>query len=88
MALSLDGNITNSNIEDQWITSKFSRLHVHQIRSMYDAVMVGTNTMLLDNPSLDVRIHGYKQKNYRIIFDKNLSVNPDSNLFKKLKKIL
>ena len=68
MAVSLDGNITNSSIESQWITSKFSRLHVHQIRSIYDAVMVGTNTMLLDNPSLDVRIHGYKQNNQRIIF--------------------
>ena len=86
MALSLDGNITNSNIKDQWITSKFSRLHVHQIRSMYDAVMVGTNTMLLDNPSLDVRIHGYKKNNHRIIFDKNLNISPDSNLFKNIKK--
>ena len=42
--------------------------------------------MLLDNPSLDVRIHGYKQNNYRIIFDKTLNINPDSNLFKKIKK--
>ena len=40
MAISLDGNITNSNIEDQWITSKFSD-YMHQIRSIYDAVMVG-----------------------------------------------
>ena len=85
MALSLDGNITNSNINDQWITSKFSRQHVHQIRSLYDAVMVGTNTMLLDNPSLDVRINGHKQKNHRIIFDKNLTINHRSNLFKKIK---
>ena len=85
MAVSLDGNITNSSTENQWITSSFSRLHVHQIRSIYDAVMVGTNTMLLDNPSLDVRIDGHKQNNQRIIFDKNLAINLKSNLLKKLK---
>ena len=56
MAVSLDGNITNAITEKQWITSKFSREHVHQIRSLYDAVMIGTNTMLSDNPSLDFRI--------------------------------
>ena len=42
----------------------------HQIRSLYDAVMVGTNTMLSDNPSLDVRIFGYKQNNHRIVLIK------------------
>ena len=86
MAVSLDGNITNEITESQWITSKFSRKHVHQIRSIYDAVMVGTNTMLSDNPSLDIRILGYKQSNHRIVFDKNLNINLKSNLFKNLKK--
>lgn len=86
MAVSLDGNIKNVGVKDQWITSKFSRQHVHQIRSMYDAIMVGTNTMLLDNPKLNVRINGYKKNNYRIIFDKNLNINPKSNLFKNIKK--
>ena len=86
MAVSLDGNITNTITENQWITSKFSREHVHQIRSIYDAVMVGTNTMLLDNPSLDVRIFGYTKSNQRIVFDKNLTINLKSNLFKNLKK--
>ena len=86
MAVSLDGNITNAITENQWITSKFSREHVHQIRSLYDAVMVGTNTMLSDNPSLDIRIFGYKQSNNRIVFDKNLTINPKSNLLKNLKK--
>ena len=86
LALSLDGNITNTSSDNQWITSKFSRQHVHQIRSMYDAVMVGTNTMLLDNPSLNVRIKGHKHYNHRIIFDKNLKVNQKSKLFNNLKK--
>ena len=86
MAVSLDGNITNAITENQWITSKFSREHVHQIRSLYDAVMVGTNTMLSDNPSLDIRIFGYKQSNNRIVFDKNLTINLKSNLLKNLKK--
>ena len=86
MAISLDGNITNTNIKNQWITSKFSRLHVHQIRSIFDAVMVGTNTMLLDNPYLNVRINGYSKSNYRIVFDKNLKINIKNNLFKTIKE--
>ena len=86
MAVSLDGNITNTSIENQWITSRLSRQHVHQIRSIYDAVMVGTNTMVLDNPSLNIRIYGHKQSNIRIILDKDLIVKPSSNLFKNIKK--
>ena len=86
MAISLDGNITNTNIKNQWITSKFSRSHVHQIRSIFDAVMVGTNTMLLDNPSLNIRIDGYRHSNYRIVFDKNLKINLKNNLLKTIKE--
>ena len=86
MAISLDGNITNTNIKSQWITSDFSRLHVHQVRSIFDAVMVGTNTMLLDDPSLNVRINGYKHSNYRIVFDKSLKINIKNNLFKTIRE--
>ncbi|MAJ24482.1 MAG: riboflavin biosynthesis protein RibD [Rickettsiales bacterium] len=83
MATSLDSKITNKR---KWITSSFSRSHVHQIRSFYDAVLVGTNTMTLDNPSLNIRVKGNMQSNYRIIFDKNLRIKLDSNLLKNIKK--
>ena len=45
-------------------------------------VLVGSNTSSLDNPSLTVRIKGYKKDNYRIIFDTNLKIKTDSNLIK------
>ncbi len=84
-AVSLDGNITHVSNKKRWITSKFSRLHVQQIRSFYEAILVGTNTMLLDNPSLNIRIDGHKQSNYRVIFDKYLKINLNSNLMKTIK---
>ena len=45
--------ITHNNSNKKWITSSLSRSHVQQIRSLYDAVLVGTNTMLFDNPTLN-----------------------------------
>ena len=82
LANSADSKITYSSGYSKWITSKLSRKHVHQIRSNYEAVLVGSNTSSLDNPSLTVRIKGYKKDNYRIIFDTNLKIKTDSNLIK------
>jgi diaminohydroxyphosphoribosylaminopyrimidine deaminase/5-amino-6-(5-phosphoribosylamino)uracil reductase len=86
MAVSLDGNIFNLKKNNKWITSKFSRLHVHQIRSLFDGILIGTNTMIVDNPSLNIRINGYKQYNKRIVFDKFLKIDFKSNLLKNVKK--
>ena len=82
LANSADSKITYSSGHSKWITSKLSRKHVHQIRSNYEAILVGSNTSSLDNPSLTVRIKGYKKDIYRIIFDTNLKIKTDSNLIK------
>ena len=42
-------------------TLNFPEKHVHQIRSNYDAILVGKNTSNLDNPSLTVRVKGLKK---------------------------
>ncbi|MGB5370521.1 MAG: bifunctional diaminohydroxyphosphoribosylaminopyrimidine deaminase/5-amino-6-(5-phosphoribosylamino)uracil reductase RibD, partial [Flavobacteriaceae bacterium] len=56
-----------------WITNTVSRQRVHQWRSEEQAILVGTNTVLEDNPKLDVR--HWKGKNpIRIVIDKELRI--------------
>ncbi len=56
-----------------WITNTFSRQRVHQWRSEEQAILVGTNTVLEDNPKLDIR--HWKGKNpIRIVIDKELHI--------------
>jgi diaminohydroxyphosphoribosylaminopyrimidine deaminase / 5-amino-6-(5-phosphoribosylamino)uracil reductase len=77
-AQSADGFIAHSNptLENRWISNAYSRKLVHKWRSEEDAVLVGANTVIADNPELNVR--DWVGKNpVRILIDKNLSV-PDS----------
>ena len=86
IAASIDSRITLSNSSQKWITSSFARSHVQQLRSFYDAVLVGTNTMLFDNPTLNARVKGYNTKNTRVILDSTLKIDLNSNLIKSIKK--
>lgn len=63
-----------------WITGDLSRALVHKIRSEEDAIMVGTNTAKLDNPSLTVR--NWSGRNpLRVVIDRDLKLSPSLNLF-------
>lgn len=55
---SLDGKIVDAHGNSKWITSSQSRLHAHQLRSVYDGILIGSGTLLIDDPSLDCRIEG------------------------------
>lgn len=52
MAMSIDGRITDSRGQSQWISCEESRKSVRRLRGKVDAVMVGSGTVLADNPSL------------------------------------
>ena len=57
-----------------WITQPYARQLVHQWRSEEQAILVGTNTVIQDNPKLDVR--NWKGKNpLRVILDKDLKIS-------------
>ena len=63
-----------------WITNKFSRQLVHKWRSEEQAILVGTNTVIDDNPKLDVR--DWTGNNpIRIILDQNNRIPKDSFIF-------
>lgn len=69
-AMTIDGKInfpySNKNI---WISSRKSRLYSHKLRNQVDAILVGTNTILVDNPKLNVRLKKKWKDPIRIILD-------------------
>ncbi len=78
-AMSLDGKIATRTGDSRWISSEKSRRYVHQLRNRADAVIVGINTVLKDNPRLTCRIR--KGKNpVRIILDSSLRIPLDSQI--------
>ncbi len=56
IATSLDGKISLNNGISKWITSEDSRLDAHLLRLKSSAILVGTQTCLLDNPKLNIRL--------------------------------
>lgn len=72
-------NIRNEQ-KPVWITNEFSRQLVHKWRSEEQAILVGTNTVIDDNPKLDVR-DWEGNSPIRIILDQNNRVPRDSHIF-------
>lgn len=68
VAESIDGKIATKTGDSKWITAGDSRAYVHRIRGRVDAVMVGLNTVIKDDPSLLSKISAGKQP-IRIIAD-------------------
>ncbi|MFA5357046.1 MAG: bifunctional diaminohydroxyphosphoribosylaminopyrimidine deaminase/5-amino-6-(5-phosphoribosylamino)uracil reductase RibD [Candidatus Omnitrophota bacterium] len=78
---SLDGKIATRTGESKWITSDRSRTYAHRLRARYDAVMVGVNTILRDNPKLDAPLSGKYPA--RIVVDSQLSTPQGANIFSR-----
>lgn len=70
-AMTLDGKIASMTGESRWISCEESRKYVHRMRARNDAVMVGVDTVLADNPQLTVR-HVKGRNPVRIIVDSSL----------------
>lgn len=84
-AQSLDGKIATSSGDSKWISNNEALYFAHKLRMEHDAILIGINTLILDNPELNVRLKENisNKQPIRIILDKNLKIF--SNDYKKLK---
>lgn len=83
--ITLDGKIATRSGKSKWITNDLAREKVQYLRTKFMGIMVGINTVLTDNPSLDSRLSenyialGIEKRNpFRIVVDPNLDCPTDS----------
>ena len=70
VGMSLDGKIATHTGDSRWVTGETARAMVHQLRNEVDAIMVGSRTVMLDDPSLTTRLDkGWIKDPIRIILD-------------------
>lgn len=80
IAQTIDGKIADSSYGSRWITGEKSRMAVHSFRSEYDAVLVGINTVRVDDPLLDARmVNGRNPR--KIVIDKYLDSDINRKIF-------
>ncbi len=87
-AMSLDGKIATQTGDSKWISNEESRKYVHYLRHIVDAIMVGANTVLADDPQLSARGcsgKGGKTKRQplRVIVDGKGRTPPSARIFRE-----
>ena len=80
-AMTADGKTATRTGSSQWITGPAARQDVHAERARHDGIIAGTQTILADNPQLNVRLEGTHRQPIRVILDRTLRLPLDSRVF-------
>jgi diaminohydroxyphosphoribosylaminopyrimidine deaminase/5-amino-6-(5-phosphoribosylamino)uracil reductase len=79
--MSLDGRLTRPSGESRWITGRSARRQAHQLRAQVDAILVGAETVRVDNPRLTVRgVRGARQP-WRVVLTRSRKLPRRAHLF-------
>jgi len=78
-AQSLDGKIATSTGHSRWISSEPSRVFAHRLRSLHDAILVGSGTVTKDDPELTCRLVRGRDP-LRVVVDSRLRIHPDARV--------
>src|SRR6516165_9323114 len=88
LATSLDGRIAIATGESQWITGPPARERAHALRASHDAIMVGTGTVVADDPQLTCRLPGLGHRSpVRVVIDRHLRIPPASRIIADARRV-
>ena len=88
LATSLDGKIASATGESQWITGPSARAYAHKLRAEHDAIMVGTGTVLTDDPQLTCRLPGLSSRSpVRVVLDRHLRIPSTAHVIAEARQI-
>ena len=79
--MSLDGRLTRPAGEPRWITGRSARRHAHELRARVDAILVGAETVRVDNPRLTVRGMRRARQPWRVVLTRSGKLPRRAHLF-------
>jgi diaminohydroxyphosphoribosylaminopyrimidine deaminase/5-amino-6-(5-phosphoribosylamino)uracil reductase len=82
LAATLDGRIAAASGDAHWVTGAAARRRVHELRNRFDAVIVGSQTVLADDPELTCRIRGGRDP-VRVVLDGRLRSPRSARVFRQ-----